>query len=78
MSEFPFKDLRNLKANWDSYGAVPIDERAIQKAYEIWRLLPGRAFQVVPTSDGGVQLEEHRDGFDIEITVNAQTVGCSR
>lgn len=72
MAEFPFADLRSLKANWDSYGAPPIKERAIQKAHEIWCSLPGRKFQVIPTSDGGVQLEEHRGGFDIVVSVNAQ------
>lgn len=67
---FPMAMLRSLKPNWNSYGAPAIDERCIQKAYEIWRQLSGE-WQVVPCSDGGVQLEQHRDGFDIEITVSA-------
>lgn len=66
---FPHAMLRGLKANWNSYGAPPIDERCIQKAYELWRQLSGE-WQVVPCNDGGVQLEQHRGGFDIEITVN--------
>ncbi len=68
MSEFPFATLRGLEANWDSYGADPINERCIQKAYDIWRTLPGR-WDVVPTNNSGVQLEQHRDGFDIEILI---------
>lgn len=66
---FPRAMLRGLKANWNSYGAPPIDERCIQKAYELWRQLSGE-WQVVPCNDGGVQLEQHREGFDIEITVS--------
>lgn len=67
---FPHKMLRDLKPNWNSYGAPAIDERCIQKAYELWRQLAGE-WQVVPCTDGGVQLEQHRDGFDIEITVSS-------
>lgn len=67
---FPHAMLRSLKLNWNSYGAPAIDERCIQKAYELWRQLSGE-WQVVPCNDGGVQLEQHRDGFDIEITVAA-------
>jgi hypothetical protein len=62
--------LRNLQPNWDSYGAPAIDERCIQKAYWLWRQLSGE-WQVVPCSDGGVQLEQHRDGVDVEIRVSA-------
>jgi hypothetical protein len=67
--KYPYDDLRSLRPNWDSYGAPRIDERAIQKAHELWRLL-GESYQVIPTSDGGVQLEEHRGGFDITVCVD--------
>lgn len=70
MAEFPFEMLRGLKVNWDSYGAPPIDDRCIQRAYEIWRELSG-PWQVVPCSDGSVQLEQHSRGFDIEILVRS-------
>lgn len=70
MCEFPFKDLRDLKENWDSYGAAPIDEGCIQKAYEVWRQLSGD-YQVVPTSEGGIQLEQHKGGFDITVCVSS-------
>jgi hypothetical protein len=62
--------LRDLKKGWDSYGAPPIEEGCIQKAYELWRCLPGE-WVVVPYPDGGVQLDQHRDGFDIEIVVSS-------
>jgi hypothetical protein len=67
-ADFPSEMLRGLESDLDSYGAPPINERCIQKAYEIWRMLEGR-WDVVPTNNGGVQLEQHRDGFDIEILV---------
>lgn len=71
---FPHAMLRSLQPDWNSHGAPAIDERCIDKAFELWRTLSGE-WQVVPCSDGGVQLEQHRDGFDIEITVSrAQAV----
>jgi hypothetical protein len=69
MAEFPFHMLRDLKKGWDSYGAPPIEPRCIRKAYELWRCLPGD-WSVVPYPDGGVQLEQHCDGFDIEVVVS--------
>ncbi len=50
--------LRSLDSGWDSYGAPPIDPRAIDSVEKMY---------VVPCSSGGVQLEVHRDGWDIEI-----------
>jgi hypothetical protein len=64
--------LVDLPENWNSYGAPPIDGNAIKLALEILQ----RSMQpdspppsVVPTSRGGVQLEWHRDGIDIEVEV---------
>lgn len=73
MAEFPFTMLRGLERDWDSYGAEPIDERCIQKAYELWRQLAGD-WQVIPTNCGGVQLEQHREGFDIEMMIERAQV----
>jgi hypothetical protein len=52
--------LRMLKFDWNSYGAPPISEAAI-RALE--------SFVVVPTSQGGLQLESQE--FDIEIEIDA-------
>ena len=52
--------LLALKPNWDSYGAPRISRDAISTIEH---------FAAVPCSDGGIQLEIHRDGFDIEIVV---------
>ena len=66
-----FNELRKLKPNWDSYGALPIDERCIDKADEILGDLWGNGeYSIVPCSDGGVQLEQHANGLDIEISIS--------
>jgi hypothetical protein len=52
--------LSALKPNWDSYGGSPITEAALATVGSI---------SVVPCSSGGIQLETHRDGFDIEIEI---------
>lgn len=62
--------MRHLGPNWDSYGAGPIDQRAIDRAILMLDSLAGD-WTPVPMSDGGVQLERHDGGFDIEITIRA-------
>ena len=49
-----------LGPNWDGYGGKPITPAAVKTIEH---------FAAVPCSDGGIQLEIHRDGFDIEIVV---------
>jgi hypothetical protein len=66
VSEGPPKDrweaLKALPKDWDSYGAEPLDAATVDKA---------RAFlaaaSVGPTVMGGVQIEWHIHGLDIEI-----------
>jgi hypothetical protein len=70
MSMDRFDVLANLKPNWDSYGAVVPDPRAVAKAKELFWKLPG-LWTVVPCADGSVQLEQHCDGFDIEMQISA-------
>ncbi len=53
-------ELRQLKENWDSYGASPISEAAIRCLGQ---------FAVVPSSDGGIQLEYHGN-CDVEIDIS--------
>ena len=66
---FPSERLSNLQSNWDGYGALPPSPRTIAEALNIWVWLPGDGWQVVPVPSGGVQIERHRDGVDIEISV---------
>ncbi len=53
--------LATLQQGWDSYGAGPLSPAALAVADAFW---------VVPTADGGVQLEMHAGGMEIEISVN--------
>ena len=61
-------NMHKLKKGWDSGGGKSIDPKAIETAKTIMTVLAG--FQAVPTKDGGVQLERHRDGESIEIEIS--------
>src|SRR5712692_1925646 len=59
-----------LPENWSSYGSCRIEEDSIESAAAfLGRALGprGMAPTVVPTLQGGVQLEWHRTGDDVEI-----------
>lgn len=66
--------FRHLPPNWDSYGAPMIDRYAITKAQwllvALRTLVPPVRWTAVPCPDGGVQLEHHAGGIDIEIRVS--------
>lgn len=68
-------DLSKLKEDWDSYRARPIQASAVQAAK---RLLADSASlntprpKVGPTCLGGVQIEWHRKGYDVEIDVGPE------
>jgi len=49
--------------DWDTYGADPLDDRAIEAAKRF--LSHGPA--IVPLNDGGIQLEWHIDDLDLEL-----------
>ncbi len=65
-----FTDLLQLPRNWDGYGAVQVREPIVRKAL---LMLVGvmeddaPAPSVVPLSDGGIQVEWHRRGRNLEI-----------
>lgn len=66
--------LRSLGAGWDSYGAQPIRQEIIERAAQwipgfLQTSTPGPA--VVPQVNGGLQLEWHRKGIDLEIYVDS-------
>lgn len=58
--------FRDLGHGWDTYDAIPISEHAICLAYVVCALP-----SVVPTSNGGVQFEWHRMGWDVEVEIHA-------
>lgn len=67
--------LLSLPANWNSYGARPIDPRDVVLALD----LLDRTMQpdtpppaVAPTARGGLQLEWHLRGIDLEVEPLAQ------
>src|SRR5271166_6000708 len=65
-----FVDLLPLPTDWDSYGAGAIDQNIVRHAMTFASGLLGTtspAPRVVPLSSGGVQLEWHRQGIDLEV-----------
>jgi hypothetical protein len=63
-------DLLRLPEDWDGYGAVRIHEQIAQRALMVLVEVlendaPGPS--VVPLSDGGIQIEWHRRGRNLEI-----------
>jgi len=61
----------NLPNNWDSYGGIATSPKAVNKAKELLEILPDYYWQVVPSPDGGVQIEMAEQGYDIEILIYA-------
>jgi len=69
-------ELGDLDEDWDSYGARPIDPRCAMTAAEIiLNLMDSEtpAPAIVPTSGGGIQMEWHRAGADLEIEIQSPT-----
>lgn len=67
-------ELLRLGSSWDSYGALPISPAEAATALEILlRTADSRTPepQIVPTSEGGLQLEWHERGIDIEVAPRA-------
>lgn len=52
--------LRNIEKGWDGYRGLPPTEHALATAANI---------QVIPMSCGGVNIEMHAGGADVEITI---------
>lgn len=68
--------LSYLEPGWNSHNAPAIDERAIVVAEAI----QGTPGTVVPRSNGGVQIEWHVAGVDVEISIgpdgSIEECGC--
>jgi hypothetical protein len=65
-------ELLSLPANWDSYGARPIDPTTAIFSLKLLSEVMSPNVPVplvVPTNRGGVQLEWHTRGIDLEIEV---------
>lgn len=66
--------LLSMPHGWDSYGAPQVDPACVASAIEIALTVmhartPSPA--VVPTTSGGVQLEWHTRGIDLEIEIRS-------
>jgi hypothetical protein len=64
------EDLLHLPGNWDGYGAVRIKEQIAENALLVLvEIMEDDAPvpSVVPLSDGGIQVEWHRRGRNLEI-----------
>ena len=65
-------ELLQLRKGWNSYDAEPVSDAAFERTIEFLTtyLVEGVVGPVlVPTVRGGVQLEWHRGGVDIEVDV---------
>ena len=63
-------ELRELPADWDSYGAEPVADKAAETAMDVLTgfCLDGVMMPtIVPTSSGGLQAEWHIADADLEI-----------
>jgi len=68
--------LSNLEENWDSYGGKPTDQIIINKTVELIQSLSFPYDEmplpaVIPTSEGGLQLEWSEGGKELEIEIRS-------
>lgn len=61
--------LAELEHNWDSYGALPISMETLCMAEHMIKATDVPGVQIVPGSDGSVQLEWHTKELDMEIWI---------
>ena len=67
-------DLLDLPESWNSYSAKPIEPQHAVRAVELLAQLLDTGAPpptVVPTVRGGIQLEWHANGVDIEVYINS-------
>lgn len=70
-------EIAKLESNWDSYDGLPIDDRCLEHAFAIMRMMP-HWWTPVPCSDGSMQLERHAGGMDFTLSIStADTTGAS-
>jgi hypothetical protein len=68
------QELLRLPPNWNSYGARPVSPDNVRAAKDLLRAIVQPETprpSVVPTVGGGVQLEWHTGGIDLEIEIQA-------
>ena len=66
------EEISTLERNWDSYGAPVIAPSRIAQAYNVVQSVMHDCAPppiLLPTSDGGIQIEWHTHGVDLEISL---------
>src|SRR5574341_937382 len=66
------KHLAGMSAGWNSYGAQPVQVIAAKRTLMLLALLLDHQTpdpNVIPRTDGGMQLEWHKKGIDVEVVV---------
>lgn len=64
--------LLNIPPNWDGHGAHPVQLKAASMALHLLSqfMSDDRSFPaIIPTNNGGLQLEWHRRGIDLEVRI---------
>lgn len=59
--------MRSLEENWNGHGAVPINLDVIEAVTVFLDAIIAKRIAIVPTGDGGIALEIHSHGWDIEV-----------
>lgn len=71
------KSLRSLGPNWNSYQSEQISSQAIQGSWSLLKTIYQRGDvpmpSIVPTANGGVQIEWHKNLYDLEIEFESLT-----
>lgn len=64
------REFAALEEGWDSYGAAPIAGDALEAMRVFLDAVQCGEAQLLPTRNGGVQLEVHSGGWDIEFEID--------
>jgi hypothetical protein len=70
-------ELLSLNENWDSYGAAPVRQEFVASASSLLQSIMDQDTPrpaVVPTTPGGVQVEWHCGGIDLEIEIESTSL----
>jgi len=63
------KELTSLEIGWDGYNGVPVSQKLADIASNLLKELPNENWQLVPGSDGSIQIEIHKKYYSIEIDI---------
>lgn len=68
----------SLPANWDSYGARPVNQRTLEHALDVLLRVVGNEDpipEILATSHGGIQFLWHKPGRELKVAINAPFQG---